>query len=94
MLHNFLVRASLLCVLLLLTVICASALPGDLYLTFGNGGKVTTSFLSNFRNYAEAIVIQPDGKIVVAGITGNSVSSEHIDFAVVRCNSDGTLDNS
>lgn len=52
--------------------------------TFGTGGKVTTGF-SDFDDLARAIVIQADGKIVVAG-------EADTDFAVARYNSNGTLD--
>jgi len=51
---------------------------------FGSGGKVTTDFSGGFDS-ATSIVIQPDGKIVVAGTAGN-------DFALARYNSNGTLD--
>ncbi len=41
------------------------AAPGDLDPTFGSGGKVTTDF--GRSEFASALVLQPDGKIVVAG---------------------------
>src|SRR6185436_1806243 len=41
---------------------------GSLDSSFGNGGKVSTS-VGQF-NYAHAMVIQADGKIVVAGSAG------------------------
>jgi uncharacterized delta-60 repeat protein len=56
---------------------------GTLDPTFGGDGKVTTSFPSSA--YAEAVVIQTDGKILVAGGTTNSI-------ALARYNADGTLD--
>src|SRR5207247_1856248 len=43
--------------------------------TFGTGGKVTTSLGSN--DLANALVLQPDGKLVAAGYTYNA-------FALVR----------
>jgi uncharacterized delta-60 repeat protein len=58
--------------------------------SFGNGGIVITS-ISQFHDWANAVTIQPDGKIVVAGqadITGTQR------FAIVRYDSDGSLDNS
>jgi uncharacterized delta-60 repeat protein len=55
--------------------------------TFGNGGIVIT-FLSGSYDAAEALLIQPDGKILAAGITGASSP----DFGLVRYNSDGSLD--
>lgn len=47
-------------------------------------GKVTTDF-DNARDVAEAVAIQPDGKIVVAGISNDG-------FALARYNADGSLD--
>jgi uncharacterized delta-60 repeat protein len=64
---------------------------GDLDQTFGRGGKVTTDF-NGTTDIAYAIALQPDGKMVVAGITyaNNDYSDE--DFAVVRYNPNGTRD--
>lgn len=58
---------------------------GDLDPLFGNGGKVTTDL--GFGDTARAVVLQPDGKIIAAGNTGNPP-----DFALVRYNPNGTLD--
>ncbi len=61
---------------------------------FGGGGVVAVN-LGNATptvDVAHAIAIQPDGKIVVAGYTLNASSIP--DFAVVRLNSNGTLDTS
>ncbi|MDQ6623787.1 MAG: delta-60 repeat domain-containing protein [Verrucomicrobiota bacterium] len=63
---------------------------GSLDVTFGNGGKQTTDFFGN-NERINAIVLQPDGKIVASGAAtraGGSVT----DFALARYNSDGTLD--
>ena len=57
---------------------------GALDTSFGTNGKATTSFLSQARG--NAMVVQPDGRIVVAGTGGAD------DFALVRYNSDGSLD--
>ncbi|HEY9403357.1 MAG TPA: carboxypeptidase regulatory-like domain-containing protein [Pyrinomonadaceae bacterium] len=57
--------------------------------SFGMNGTVTTAF--NNRASGSAVVIQPDGKIVVAGSTGNQNSSRD-DFALARYNPDGSLD--
>lgn len=65
----------------------AFAAAGNLDVTFGAGGKVTTDFL-NKDDEAFALAIQSDGKIVAAGAT-DGVSR---DFAVARYNSDGALD--
>jgi uncharacterized delta-60 repeat protein len=65
---------------------------GDFDPTFGDGGKVETH-IGDAPSYNEAhdvVAYQSDGKIIVAGVT-DSVSS--YDFAVVRYNSDGSLDN-
>jgi uncharacterized delta-60 repeat protein len=56
--------------------------------TFGSGGWVTTDFGGN--DGATSMVVQPDGKIVLAGysiVGGNGV------FAIARYNTNGTLDN-
>lgn len=55
--------------------------------TFGINGKVVTS-LSNGRDILMKILIQPDDKIIAVGY-----SSGNTDFALVRYNSNGTLDN-
>jgi len=59
---------------------------GSLDTTFDTDGKVTTDLGSN--DYGRALAIQADGKIIVAGYTG----SDNVDFALVRYNSDGSLD--
>ena len=50
---------------------------------FGEAGKVTNAALQE----AEAVALQPDGKILIAG-------SANGDFALARHNADGTLDTS
>ncbi len=64
--------------------------PGDLDLSFGSGGKVITPVGSSY-DYAYSVAIQADGKIVAAGYSDNGAN---YDFAVVRYNTDGTLDTS
>ena len=61
---------------------------GSLDASFGNNGSVVTSI--NGGDAAYAIVVQPDGKILVAG---TSVTTRN-EFAVVRYNPDGSLDTS
>jgi uncharacterized delta-60 repeat protein len=63
----------------------AWAAPGDLDPSFGGSGMVITD-LGVGGAQANAVAIQPDGKIVAAGTSG----SEH--FVVVRYLADGTLD--
>ena len=60
---------------------------GSLDTSFGIGGSVVTGLLRG-----SDVVIQPDGKIVVAGDSlGPQMNG---DFAVARFNSDGSLDTS
>ncbi len=63
--------------------------------SFGNGGALTTSFGGNFAA-ASALMLQPDGKIVVAGTVdfNPDLPGSGLDFAVARYNSNGTLDGS
>ncbi|MGE3971100.1 MAG: beta strand repeat-containing protein, partial [Porticoccaceae bacterium] len=61
---------------------------GTLDTGFGAGGKVTTP-VGALGNAAQALAVQADGKILVAGSAYNG--SNH-DFALVRYNADGTLD--
>lgn len=61
---------------------------GSVDTSFG-GGPVITG-INTSEDYARAIAVQPDGKIVVAGST--NTSQQGYDFAVARYNRDGTLD--
>ncbi len=60
--------------------------------TFGNNGTVITSINGGDGTYdkANSIAIQPDGKIVVVGI---SQKASNISYALSRYNTNGTLDN-
>ena len=60
----------------------------DLDPTFGHGGVVLTDFGHSY-DWAYALALQPDGRIVVAGVSDASGSK---DFALARYNPDGTLD--
>jgi uncharacterized delta-60 repeat protein len=64
------------------------SVDGSLDPTFGTGGKVTTPIGSG-ADRAYALVLQSDGKLVVAGSTFNGSTD---DFALVRYNADGSLD--
>jgi uncharacterized delta-60 repeat protein len=68
------------------------AAEGDLDLTFGNGGKVITqlSTAQNQTSNIRGIKAQSDGKLIAVG----DVTSFGTDFAVVRYNTDGSLDSS
>ena len=63
---------------------------GTLDATFDGDGKVTTSILGA-DDIAAGLVIQPDGKIIVAG---HSLNGLVYHFALVRYNSNGSLDTS
>lgn len=62
---------------------------GEVDVNFGTEGLVKTFIQTNSIPYYGAI--QPDGKIIFAGITSNSYLSG--DFAIVRYLENGTLDN-
>ena len=62
---------------------------GSLDTSFGSGGKVTTDFAGG-TDWAHAVALQPDGKIVAAGWAVNS--SGNGNFALARYNSNGSLD--
>ena len=62
-------------------------------LAFGTDGKVVTSFIVNGTSggsFANAVAIQPDGKIVAGG-TSKSISGRSA-FTLTRYNEDGSLD--
>jgi uncharacterized delta-60 repeat protein len=58
---------------------------------FGSGGKldINASVGPTVDSSAQAVLIQPDGKILVAG---NAEGPSNSDFLVLRLNTDGTLD--
>jgi uncharacterized delta-60 repeat protein len=68
----------------------AQASPGDLDPTFGSGGTVSTPIGSS-AGFGNGVVVQPDGKILVAG---TSLGPTFSDFAVVRYTPSGGLDGS
>lgn len=59
--------------------------------SFGSGGLVITDFGEDSR--ARALVVQPDGKLVVAGTFG-PFGTVNRDFALARYQSDGSVDTS
>jgi uncharacterized delta-60 repeat protein len=64
---------------------------GSLDISFGTGGIVTTDFGDN--EYANAVVLQPDGRIILAGTSYHGMLPDQTSqFALVRYNSDGSLD--
>ena len=62
---------------------------GSLDVGFSSDGKVTTSVGSG-ADVANAVAVQSDGKIVASGRSFNGTKD---DIAIVRYNTDGTLDN-
>lgn len=80
----------------------SSLLDGDFALTrynadgtldtgFGSGGILTTRFAG--ASAADAVALQPDGKIVAIGYSPLNPGNSEINFAVARYNPDGTLDS-
>jgi uncharacterized delta-60 repeat protein len=67
----------------------AWAAPGDPDQTFGNGGHVFTDFSGN-SDYAFAIKVQPDKRIIVAGQSG---VYPVFHSALARYNANGQLDS-
>lgn len=61
---------------------------GTLDTSFGIDGKITTS-IGLYHAYGRSVMIQQDGKIILAGSAWNGVDE---DFALARYNSDGTPD--
>ena len=57
--------------------------------TFNSTGKITIDF-GNFQDFGSSIAIQSDGKIIIGGSSSNGIN---FDFAMVRLNPDGTIDN-
>jgi uncharacterized delta-60 repeat protein len=72
----------------------AAQLPaGTLDPSFGSGGKQMLDFNAS-TDIANAVAVQPDGKLVVVGLSyvNNDYSKE--DFALARLNPDGSFDAS
>jgi uncharacterized delta-60 repeat protein len=65
----------------------ALAAPGDLDPSFSGDGKTTIDYGGD--DAANAVAVQPDGKIVLVG-RGNA----NVDFAITRLNPDGSFDTS
>ena len=67
----------------------AVAAPGDLDSSFDGDGIRTIDFLAG--ESAATVLVQPDGKIVMAGRSGNTLTDN---FVVTRLNPDGSSDAS
>lgn len=76
-------------------IVCRYNNNGNLDANFGTNGVVNTVFgvsaNGNQLGNAEAVIIQPDGKIVAGG---SAATGFHYYFALARYNSDGSLDTS
>lgn len=66
---------------------------GTLDQSFGTGGK-TFLAVSNGRDLANAVVLAPDGKIIIAGTTQTPQTENATNYLIARFNSNGTPDNS
>ena len=66
---------------------------GSLDTTFDGDGAVSTDF-SGGGDSARVILLQGDGKIILAGISVSSIIGSTYDFALARYNPDGSLDTS
>ncbi|MCW3125839.1 MAG: hypothetical protein JWO03_1497 [Bacteroidetes bacterium] len=80
---------ALFCIFTFMTTVISAQTPGLLDNTFDTDGKVSTA-ISGYADYARAVVVEPNGKIVVAGHSNNGTD---VDFALARYNPNGSLDN-
>ena len=76
---------------ILIPALCAGQQAGDLDSSFSNDGKQNTDLGINYDDWGYSAAIQADGKILVAGYSAIGSNS---DFALVRYNTDGSLDAS
>jgi uncharacterized delta-60 repeat protein len=89
-LYSKLCSAGLLLLLALAASETQAQIPGDLDPAFGNGGAVAALNISTGNEAARAVVVQPDGKIVVAGYCAVGVS--HFSFCAARLHANGLPD--
>jgi uncharacterized delta-60 repeat protein len=82
------------CVLLVYAVVIttvAIAADGDLDRSFGSHGKEVIQIAAGVRDFARAVAVQPDGKIIIGGELGDFTATTNTSI-LVRLNADGTLD--
>ncbi|GBF06108.1 hypothetical protein DAERI_070106 [Deinococcus aerius] len=65
---------------------------GTLDSGFGTGGKVVTAFPDSSGDRATALLVQPDGNIVVGGQASFASNATGVDFALARLTPSGSLD--
>src|SRR6185369_10344987 len=58
---------------------------------FGSGGETAIPFPNSATEQGNALALLPDGKIIVAGTAFKTFATPP-DFALVRYNSDGSID--
>jgi uncharacterized delta-60 repeat protein len=63
---------------------------GSLDTSFGSGGRATTDVASGSNDNGNGVVVLPDGRVVVAGITSSAPNASA--FAVVRYTAAGAVD--
>ncbi|MDQ3041333.1 MAG: FG-GAP-like repeat-containing protein [Acidobacteriota bacterium] len=88
--HQQFNRILLTVALALSLVLIASAAPGDLDPTWGNGGIVVTRMGDQLQENPSHLRTQPDGKVIVSG-SAHSGGGITMSF-IARYNGDGTLD--
>lgn len=77
-------------VILALVAVAVPAQAGQLDPTFGGGdGIVTVGGFPEPNDFANAMIVQADGRIILGGHVGTDASQ---DFALARLHADGTLD--
>ena len=85
-------KRTLFSALMIANVLLAFSQSGSPDLTFGDNGHVITNPGRNF-NRANSVVVQADGTILAAGSAQDDENNDFgADFAIVKYNSDGTLD--
>lgn len=88
---SFFVTAALLLGIILLIPVVTKAQNGSLDITFGTGGKVVTDLGGD--DLIWSVNVQSDGKILAAGRFYSVANPISADFALVRYNTNGSLDN-
>lgn len=68
---------------------------GTLDHDFGESGMVITDFGNGSRDFAKSMILQPDGRVVLVGsVSGSDETTFKNNFALIRYDVDGTLDES